>query len=99
MGKSECTAVVIVTLDVVLGRHGVMAPVAYRFSIPKGASVFFLSGHGWPNLSPQISKVSVQTASNTPWMQGKAFLLRILKYSCPVKSIVNYPIQTLIFSP
>ena len=49
--------------------------------------------------SPQISKVSVQIASNTPWMQGKVFLLRILQYSCPVKSIVNYPIQTLIFSP
>ena len=32
--------------------------------------------------SPQISKVSVQKASNTPWMQGKAFLLRI--YSIPV---------------
>ena len=48
---------------------------------------------------PQISKVSVQTASNTPWMQGKALLLRILQYSCPVKSIVNYPIQTLIFWP
>ena len=32
-------------------------------------------------------------------MQGKAFLLRILQYSCPVQSIVNYPIQTLIFSP
>ena len=41
------------------------------------------------------STVSVQTASNTPWMQGKAFLLRILQYSCPVKSIENYPIQTL----
>ena len=49
--------------------------------------------------SPQISKVSAQTASNTPWIQVKAFLLRILQYSCPVKSIVNYPIQTLIFSP
>ena len=49
--------------------------------------------------SPQISKVSVQTASNTPWMQAKVFLLRISQYSCPVKSIVNYPIQTLIFSP
>ena len=30
--------------------------------------------------------------------QGKAFLLRILQYSCPVKSIVNYPIQTHIFA-
>ena len=49
--------------------------------------------------SPQISKVSIQTASNTPWMQGKAFLLRILQYSFPVKGIKNYPIQTLIFSP
>ena len=45
--------------------------------------------------SPQISKVSVQTASNTPWMQGKEFLLRILQHSCPVKSIVNYPIYTI----
>ena len=49
MGKSECTAVVIVTLGVVLGRHDAMASVTYRFSIPKGALVFFLSGHGWPN--------------------------------------------------
>ena len=36
--------------------------------------------------SPQISKVSVQTTSNTPWMQGKTFLLRILQYCCPVFS-------------
>ena len=40
MVKSECTAVVVVTLGVVLGRHVVMASVAYRFSIPKGAFVF-----------------------------------------------------------
>ena len=40
MVKSECTVVVIVTLGVVLGRNGVMASVAYRFSIPKGAFVF-----------------------------------------------------------
>ena len=32
--------------------------------------------------SPQISKVSVQTASNTPWMQGKAFFKEF--YSIPV---------------
>ena len=40
MFKSEGTAVVIVTLAVVLGRHGVKASVAYRFSIRKGAFVF-----------------------------------------------------------
>ena len=40
MVKSECTAVVIVTLRVVLGHHGIMPSVAYRFSIPKGAFVF-----------------------------------------------------------
>ena len=40
MVYSECTAVVIVTLGVVLGRLGVMASVTCRFSIPKGAFVF-----------------------------------------------------------
>ena len=40
MVKSDCTAVVTVTLGVVLGRHDVMASVAYRFFIPKGAFVF-----------------------------------------------------------
>ena len=42
MVKSECTAIVIVTLGVVQGRHGVIASVAYQFSIPKGAFVFLL---------------------------------------------------------
>ena len=40
MVKCECKAVVIVTLGVVLGRHDVMASVAYGFFIPKGAFVF-----------------------------------------------------------
>ena len=40
MVKSQYTAVVILTLGVVQGRRGVMASVAYQFSIPKGAFVF-----------------------------------------------------------
>ena len=62
-------------------------------------SAYFADLRRFQRVITEISKVSVQTASNTPWMQGKAFLLRIVQYSCPVKSIVNYPIQTLIFSP